>query len=76
MESVPPGFFAFISNVPRHKIMDGRYDSKEEEKRVDVAIKILRDSNIFLVDDPNFTLRSIEDNIKYYKEHKIIENLY
>lgn len=63
-----PCFLAFISNVPRHKIMDGRYDSAEEEHRVDVAIEILRDSNIFLVDDPNFTLRSIEDNIKYYKE--------
>lgn len=63
-----PCFLAFISNVPRHKIMDGKYDSKEEEERVDTAIKILRDSNIFLVDDPNFTLRSIEDNIKYYKE--------
>ena len=63
-----PCFLAYISNVPRYKIMDGRYDSKEEEERVDVAIKILRDSDIFLVDDPNFTLRSIEDNIKYYKE--------
>jgi replicative DNA helicase len=63
-----PCFLAYISNVPRYKIMDGRYDSKEEEERVDVAIKILRDSNIFLIDDPNFTLRSIEDNIKYYKE--------
>ena len=63
-----PCFLAFISNVPRHKIMDGRYDNKEEEERVDKAIKILQDSKIFLVDDPNFTLRSIEDNIKYYKE--------
>ena len=63
-----PCFLAYISNVPRHKIMDGKYDNKEEEERVDTAIKILRDSNIFLVDDPNFTLRSIEDNIKYYKE--------
>lgn len=63
-----PCFLAYISNVPRHKIMDGRYDSTEEEKRVDIAIKILRDSDIFLIDDPNFTLRSIEDNIKYYKE--------
>jgi hypothetical protein len=63
-----PCFLAYISNVPRHKSMDGRYDSKEEEERVDVAIKILRDSDIFLIDDPNFTLRSIEDNIKYYKE--------
>ena len=68
-----PCFLAYISNVPRHKIMDGKYDSKEEEHRVDVAIEILRDSNIFLIDDPNFTLRSIEDNIKYYKEQYDIQ---
>jgi hypothetical protein len=48
--------------------MDGVYDSKEEEERVDRAIQILEESQIFLVDDPRFTLRSIEDNIKYYKE--------
>lgn len=63
-----PCFLAYISNVPRSDIMDGIYKSKEEEERVDKAIQILRDSNIFLIDDPNFTLRSIEDNIKYYKE--------
>lgn len=68
-----PCFLAYISNVPRHKIMDGKYDSKEEEHRVDVAIEILRNSNIFLIDDPNFTLRSIEDNIKYYKEQYDIQ---
>ena len=62
-----PCFVAYISNVPRHKIMDGIYDGDEEE-RVDRAIQILKESNIFLVDDPNFTLRSIEDNIRYYKE--------
>jgi len=70
-----PCFLAYISNVPRHKIMDGRYDSKKEEARVDEAIKILRDSQIFLVDDPNFTLRSIEDNIKYYKEQYNIQHM-
>lgn len=63
-----PCFLAYISNVPRSDIMDGVYKSKEEEERVDKAIQILRDSNIFLIDDPNFTLRSIEDNIKFYKE--------
>ena len=63
-----PCFLAYISNVPRSDIMDGIYKSKEEEERVDKAIQILRDSNIFLIDDPNFTLRSIEDNIKFYKE--------
>ena len=68
MLELNPCFVAYISDVPRHKIMDGKYDSKEEEERVDRAIQILQDSNIYLVDDPNFTLRSIEDNIKYYKE--------
>ena len=63
-----PCFLAYISNIPRSDIMDGVYKSKEEEERVDKAIQILRDSNIFLIDDPNFTLRSIEDNIKFYKE--------
>ena len=68
MLELNPCFIAYISNVPRHKIMDGKYDSQEEETRVDRAIQILQESNIYLVDDPNFTLRSIEDNIKYYKE--------
>ena len=63
-----PCFLAYISNIPRSDIMDGVYKNKEEEERVDKAIQILRDSNIFLIDDPNFTLRSIEDNIKFYKE--------
>ena len=67
-----PCFLGFISNVPRHKIMDGNYESQEEEARIDKAIQILRDSQIYLVDDPNFTLRSIEDNIKYYKEQRNI----
>ena len=68
MLELNPCFVAYIADVPRHKIMDGKYDSHEEEERVDKAIEILKDSNIYLVDDPNFTLRSIEDNIKYYKE--------
>ena len=73
MLELNPCFVAFIADVPRYKIMDGKYDSKEEEERVDKAIQILKDSNIFLVDDPNFTLRSIEDNIKYYKEKANID---
>lgn len=63
-----PCFLAYIANVPRSDIMDGIYKSKEEEERVNKAIQILRDSKIFLIDDPNFTLRSIENNIKFYKE--------
>lgn len=68
MTELNPCFVAYISNVSRSKIMDGKYDNIEEEQRVDRAIEILQESGIYLVDDPNFTLRSIEDNIKYYKE--------
>lgn len=63
-----PCFLAYVANVSRSDIMDGIYKSKEEEERVNKAIQILRDSKIFLIDDPNFTLRSIENNIKFYKE--------
>ena len=73
MLELNPCFVAYISDVPRHRIMDGNYESKEQEERVDRAIQILKESQIFLVDDPRFTLRSIEDNIKYYKEHANIQ---
>ena len=61
-----PMFIAYISNVPRSTIMDGKYESKEQEERVDRAIEILHESDIFLVDDPKFTLSSIESTIKKY----------
>ena len=73
MLELTPCFIAYISNVARSDIMDGKYKSKEEEERVDKAIKILQDSDIYLVDDPRFTLRSIEDNIKFYKEKANIQ---
>lgn len=73
MLELNPCFVAYIADVPRHNIMDGAYESKEEEERVDRAIQILEDSQIHLVDDPRFTLRSIEDNIKYYKEKANIQ---
>lgn len=61
-----PMFVAWISNVSRSKIMDGVYDNTLEEKRVDRAIEILHESNIYLVDDPKFTLQSLECTIKKY----------
>ena len=73
MKELNPCFVAYIADVPRHNIMDGVYDSKEQEDRVDRAIEILEESKIFLVDDPRFTLRSIEDNIRYYKETNNIQ---
>ena len=68
MLELNPCFVAYISNVPRHKIMDGKYDSPEEEARVDHGIEVLKESGMYLEDNPNFTLRTIEDSIKYYKQ--------
>lgn len=61
-----PMFVAWIANVSRSSIMDGVYESEEEEARVDRAIEIFEESNIFLVDDPKFTLASLESTIKQY----------
>lgn len=61
-----PMFIAYISNVSRSIIMDGKYESKEQEERVDRAIEILHESDIYLIDDPKFTLESIESTIKKY----------
>lgn len=58
-----PMFVAYVSGVSRGSIMDGKYDYGEEA-RVDKAIEILHDSNIYLVDDPKFTLNSLENTIK------------
>lgn len=60
-----PMFVAYISNVPRSKIMDGEY-TEEEEMRIDRAIEILNESEIYLIDDPKFTLQSLESSIKRY----------
>lgn len=58
-----PIFVAWISNVSRSNIMDGKYEGNEEY-RVDRAIQILKESGIFLVDDPRFTLASLREEIR------------
>lgn len=62
---VEPMFVAYISNVSRGTIMDGKF-TKDEEERVLKATEILHNSDIYLVDDPKFTLQSIESTIKKY----------
>lgn len=73
MTELTPMFVAWISNVSRSDIMDGRYKSKEDEERVDKAIKVLQESEIYLVDDPKFTLKSLYSTIKEYSYSKNIQ---
>ena len=58
-------FVAWISGVSRQKIMDGIY-MHDEEERVDKAYQILRQSGIYVVDNPEFTAKNLEEIIEDY----------
>ena len=70
-EEVEPLFWAYISGVPTSQILDGDY-TPEEEARIDRAIEILEESKIYLVDEPNFNVQSLERHIE---NHKIKYNI-
>lgn len=70
-EEVEPIFWAYISGVPTETILDGSYN-EDEEWRVDRAIEILEESKIYLVDEPNFDVQSLERHIE---NHKIKYNI-
>ena len=58
-------FISWISGVSRQKIMDGTY-MHDEEERVDKARQILEMSGIYVVDDPEFTAKNLEEIIEDY----------
>lgn len=62
---VTPKIVATISGVPCFNILNGRYGDGEEE-RVDEAIKILHESNLYIVTMPNYTVDLIEAYVKDY----------
>lgn len=62
---VTPKIVATISGVPCFNILNGRYADGEEE-RVDEAIKILHESNLYIVTMPNYTVDLIEAYVKDY----------
>lgn len=66
-----PLFWAYISGVESSKIMEGAY-TEEEAKRIERAIEILEESNIWLTDMPSFNIRKLEEEIKY---HKSVHNI-
>lgn len=62
---VTPKIVATISGVPCFSILNGRYEEGEED-RVDEAIKILHESNLYIVTMPNYTVDLIESYVKDY----------
>ena len=66
---VQPKFLSSISGVPTNHILNGTYDSDEEE-RVDYAIKVLEDSEIYIVIMPSFTTDLIDTYCREYATTK------
>ena len=70
-DEVQSMIMAYVSAVPEDKILDGKYKDDEEE-RVDKAIDIIAESNLYIEHIPNFDIDDIENTIKKYKvEQKI-----
>lgn len=64
-EELSPKLIGSISGVPTYHFLDGKYEEGEEE-RVDKAIQILHDSNIYFVTMPSFTNDKLKACIKEY----------
>lgn len=64
-EELTPKLIGSISGVPTYHLLNGNYDDGEE-KRVDKAIEILHDSNIYFVTMPSFTNDKLKACIKEY----------
>lgn len=64
-EELTPKLIGSISGVPTYHLLNGNYDDGEEE-RVDKAIEILHDSNVYFVTMPSFTNDKLKACIKEY----------
>lgn len=73
-DELDPMIIAWISGVPRNHIIDGNYEQGEEE-RVEYATQVLLDSELYIVDDPEFTTKSLTDTIKDYAYNKNVQTI-
>jgi replicative DNA helicase len=62
---------AYVSGVDESHILDGKYLEGEEE-RVNLAIKYINESPLWIEQIPNFKIDDIERTIKRYKINKSI----
>lgn len=73
-KELDPIIISWISGVKRDHILDGFYLSGEEE-RVDYASKILSESQLYIVDDPCFTTKTLINTIKEYSTLKQVKTV-
>ncbi len=57
---IQPKFISWISGVPYHKILDGKYNKFEKERLIEAG-KILYESHIELFDQPDFTATKLKE---------------
>ena len=71
IEEVQTMMVAFLSNVNEEHILNGKYENDEEE-RVQKAIEIIENSNIYIEELPDFSLEDVENVIKKeIREHDV-----
>lgn len=75
IEEIDTMFIANISGVPEQNILDGRYEN-DEEQRVDKAIEILENSQLYIVHFPDYSSAEIENKIKEYVILHNVEYVY
>ena len=68
-------WMACVSGVPEDHIKDGRYLPGEEE-RVDKAIGLIENSNLFFVSITNFDAEDIKNIIKKYHQIEKVDYVY
>lgn len=64
-EELEPMIWAFISGVEEYKIRKNTLTSEEDE-RVDRAVQIAKDTNIFLEDEENYDLAFLWNTVERY----------
>lgn len=68
-------WMAYVAGVPEDNIKDGRYMTGEEE-RVDHAIDLIEQSNLYFVSVTNFDIDDIVNLIKKYKQLHNVNYVY
>lgn len=63
LEEVQTMMLAFLSSVDEDHILNGRYEGDEEERVIE-AVRILKQSPLYIEVLPDFSLQDIEDKIK------------
>ena len=62
-EEIQPRFMANISGIPYHKILDGDF-TKEEKERLSEAGRIAKESELRIINYPNFTSNGVAEMIR------------